>query len=97
MRVEDPEVFEATHALVLEPRRARASSTACASTTPTGSPTRAATSSGSRAEGVERVWVEKILEPGEPLRDWPVEGTTGYEFLNDVAGALRRPGRRGER
>jgi (1->4)-alpha-D-glucan 1-alpha-D-glucosylmutase len=34
--------------------------------------------------GVEHVWVEKILEPGEPLRDWPVEGTTGYEFLNDV-------------
>ncbi|HEY8644733.1 MAG TPA: alpha-amylase family glycosyl hydrolase [Gaiellaceae bacterium] len=34
--------------------------------------------------GVEHVWVEKILEPGEQLRDWPVEGTTGYEFLNDV-------------
>jgi (1->4)-alpha-D-glucan 1-alpha-D-glucosylmutase len=34
--------------------------------------------------GVEHVWVEKILEPGEELRDWPVEGTTGYEFLNDV-------------
>ncbi len=33
--------------------------------------------------GVEHVWVEKILEPGEQLRDWPVEGTTGYEFLND--------------
>ncbi len=37
-----------------------------------------------RAAGVERIWVEKILEPGEPLRDWPVEGTTGYEFANDV-------------
>src|SRR5581483_11852981 len=36
-----------------------------------------------RESGVEHVWVEKILEPGEPLRDWPVEGTTGYEFLND--------------
>jgi (1->4)-alpha-D-glucan 1-alpha-D-glucosylmutase len=36
------------------------------------------------ARGVEHVWVEKILEPGEPLRDWPVDGTTGYEFLNDV-------------
>jgi len=34
--------------------------------------------------GVEHVWVEKILEPGEELRPWPVEGTTGYEFLNDV-------------
>jgi len=30
-------------------------------------------------------WIvtEKILEPGEDLRrDWPIEGTTGYEFLN---------------
>jgi (1->4)-alpha-D-glucan 1-alpha-D-glucosylmutase len=34
--------------------------------------------------GVEHVWVEKILEPGEQLRDWPVEGTTGYDFLNDA-------------
>ena len=37
-----------------------------------------------RDAGVEHVWVEKILEPGEELRAWPVEGTTGYEFLNDV-------------
>jgi (1->4)-alpha-D-glucan 1-alpha-D-glucosylmutase len=37
-----------------------------------------------RESGIERVWVEKILEPGEQLRDWPVEGTTGYEFANDV-------------
>jgi (1->4)-alpha-D-glucan 1-alpha-D-glucosylmutase len=36
--------------------------------------------------GVEHVWAEKILEPGEELRAWPVEGTTGYEFLNDVLG-----------
>jgi (1->4)-alpha-D-glucan 1-alpha-D-glucosylmutase len=34
--------------------------------------------------GVERIWVEKILEPGEELRPWPVEGTTGYDFLNDA-------------
>jgi (1->4)-alpha-D-glucan 1-alpha-D-glucosylmutase len=38
-----------------------------------------------RAERVPHVWVEKILERGERLRDWPVEGTTGYEFANDVA------------
>jgi len=34
--------------------------------------------------GVERIWVEKILDPGERLPDWPVAGTVGYEFLNDV-------------
>jgi len=45
-------------------------------------------------EGVEHVWVEKILEPGENLRDWPVEGTTGYEFANDVTALFVDP--RGE-
>jgi (1->4)-alpha-D-glucan 1-alpha-D-glucosylmutase len=38
-----------------------------------------------RSRGAERVWVEKILHPGEVLRDWPVSGTVGYEFLNEVA------------
>ena len=39
-----------------------------------------------RDAGVEHVWVEKILDPGEALRaSWPVEGTVGYEFLNDAA------------
>jgi (1->4)-alpha-D-glucan 1-alpha-D-glucosylmutase len=37
-----------------------------------------------RDGGASRVWVEKILDPGEQLRDWPVCGTVGYEFLNDV-------------
>ncbi|HEY3019790.1 MAG TPA: malto-oligosyltrehalose synthase [Solirubrobacteraceae bacterium] len=38
-----------------------------------------------REAGVSDVWVEKILHPGEALRDWPVAGTVGYEFLNDAA------------
>jgi (1->4)-alpha-D-glucan 1-alpha-D-glucosylmutase len=36
-------------------------------------------------------WIvgEKILEPGEFLREnWPIEGTTGYDFLNVVNGLL---------
>jgi (1->4)-alpha-D-glucan 1-alpha-D-glucosylmutase len=39
-------------------------------------------------------WIvgEKILEPGEFLRkSWPVEGTSGYEFLNAALGVLVRP------
>jgi (1->4)-alpha-D-glucan 1-alpha-D-glucosylmutase len=40
--------------------------------------------------------VEKILAADETLPpDWPVDGTTGYEFLNDVTGLLVDP--RGER
>ena len=44
-----------------------------------------------RDRGVEHVWVEKILDPGEPLRDWPVDGTVGYEFLNDVCALFVDP------
>jgi (1->4)-alpha-D-glucan 1-alpha-D-glucosylmutase len=44
-----------------------------------------------RDRGVEHVWVEKILDPGEQLRDWPVEGTVGYEFLNDAAALFVDP------
>ncbi len=44
-----------------------------------------------RAEGVERVWVEKILHPGEALRDWPVSGTVGYEFLGEVSALFVDP------
>jgi (1->4)-alpha-D-glucan 1-alpha-D-glucosylmutase len=40
-----------------------------------------------RDAAVPHVWVEKILAVGEHLRDWPVDGTVGYEFLIDV-GAL---------
>jgi len=38
------------------------------------------------------ITVEKILEPGEALRDsWPVDGTTGYDFLNRVSGLFVDP------
>jgi (1->4)-alpha-D-glucan 1-alpha-D-glucosylmutase len=35
--------------------------------------------------------VEKILDPSERLRDWPVCGTVGYEFLNDVCSLFIAP------
>ena len=39
------------------------------------------------------VVVEKILEPGERLpENWPVDGTTGYDFLNVLNGHFRRSG-----
>ncbi|UVF21082.1 malto-oligosyltrehalose synthase [Microvirga terrae] len=34
------------------------------------------------------VAVEKILEPGEELRRWPVAGTSGYDVLNVIDGVL---------
>jgi (1->4)-alpha-D-glucan 1-alpha-D-glucosylmutase len=35
--------------------------------------------------------VEKILDPGEHLREWPIDGTVGYEFLNDAAALFVDP------
>lgn len=36
--------------------------------------------------------VEKILEPGEQLREtWPVHGTTGYDFMNLLGGVMIDP------
>lgn len=37
------------------------------------------------------LWVEKILVGDEPLPDWPVEGTTGYEHGCTIARVLTRP------
>jgi (1->4)-alpha-D-glucan 1-alpha-D-glucosylmutase len=48
-----------------------------------------------QAEGASRpfwLYVEKILARDEDLRpDWPVEGTTGYEFANLVLRLLTHP------
>jgi (1->4)-alpha-D-glucan 1-alpha-D-glucosylmutase len=90
VRVEDPEVFAATHAVVL-----RLVGEGLVDGLRIDHPDGLADPRGYlerlRAEGVEHVWVEKILEPGEPLREWPVEGTTGYEYANDVAALFVDP------
>jgi len=42
-------------------------------------------------ERAPEAWIvgEKILEPGEWMRrEWPIEGTSGYDFLNVVMGVL---------
>ncbi len=96
IRMEDPAVFQATHTLLSEltrqklvtglrldhvdglfnPRQYfRDLQKQCA---PDGAPV--------------YVLVEKILSRGESLRsDWDIHGTTGYEFLNDVAGLFVDP------
>ena len=94
VRVEDPEVFELTQRKALELVQ-EGLVDGLRVDHPDGLADPRGYLERLRDEGVEHVWVEKILEPGERLRDWPVEGTTGYEFANDVHGALRRSGRRG--
>jgi (1->4)-alpha-D-glucan 1-alpha-D-glucosylmutase len=40
-----------------------------------------------RGQGLPYVVAEKILTGDEPLpQDWPIQGTTGYDFLNQVNG-----------
>jgi (1->4)-alpha-D-glucan 1-alpha-D-glucosylmutase len=39
----------------------------------------------------KHVWVEKIVDYDTRVSDWPVEGTTGYEFANDVTALFVDP------
>ncbi|CAB3800718.1 malto-oligosyltrehalose synthase [Pararobbsia alpina] len=104
VRVERPEVFEASHALIFrlfteglidgvridhvdglaEPREYCRRLRSRLEGLRKGRPSALRHSSG----GTYFV-VEKILARGEPLRgDWQVDGTTGYDFMNDVGALL---------
>jgi (1->4)-alpha-D-glucan 1-alpha-D-glucosylmutase len=87
VRVEDPEVFAATHAKVFE-----LIEEGLVQGLRIDHPDGLADPRG-YLERLPRVpvWVEKIVEPGEQLRDWPVDGTTGYEFANDVTALFVDP------
>ncbi|MEA2195621.1 MAG: (1-_4)-alpha-D-glucan 1-alpha-D-glucosylmutase [Solirubrobacteraceae bacterium] len=90
VRVEDPEVFELTHAKVLS-LLADGVIEGLRIDHPDGLADPAGYLERLAGAGAARVWVEKILHPGEALRDWPVSGTVGYEFLNDVQGLFIDP------
>jgi (1->4)-alpha-D-glucan 1-alpha-D-glucosylmutase len=90
VRMEDAGVFETTHALVLALVREGVVD-GLRIDHPDGLADPAGYLDRLRRAGVEHVWVEKILEPGEELREWPVEGTVGYEFLNDAASLFVDP------
>ena len=86
-------MFDATHAEILR-WVAAGESTASGSTTPTGCATRPATSSGC-ATAAPDAWivVEKILECGEDLPAWPVDGHHRVRRPARGLRRLRRPGR----
>ncbi len=90
VRQEDPEVFEETHKLPLR-LVAEGVVDGLRVDHPDGLADPAGYLARLRQRGVERVWVEKILEAAEELRDWPVSGTVGYEFLNDAAALFVDP------
>jgi (1->4)-alpha-D-glucan 1-alpha-D-glucosylmutase len=92
LRVEDPEIFDATHELVLRLVRDGAVDGLRIDhpdglADPKGYLDRLAEASDGR-------WtvVEKILEPGEDLPEsWRTAGTTGYDALAEVDGVLIDP------
>jgi (1->4)-alpha-D-glucan 1-alpha-D-glucosylmutase len=90
VRQEDPEVFATTHELALSLVR-EGLVDGLRIDHPDGLADPEQYLERLRAAGVEHVWVEKILDPGEHLRDWPVEGTVGYEFLVDAAALFVDP------
>jgi len=94
VRIEDPEVFAATHALALR-LVAEGVVDGLRIDHPDGLTDPLEYLERLSEAGVEHVWVEKILTPEHPperLRpEWPVEGTVGYEFANDVAALFVDP------
>jgi (1->4)-alpha-D-glucan 1-alpha-D-glucosylmutase len=90
VRVEDTEVFDTTHRKVLE-LVDEGLVDGLRVDHPDGLANPREYLERLRGAGVDHVWAEKILERGEELRDWPVEGTTGYEFLNDAVGVFVDP------
>ena len=92
VRVEDPQVFEDTHALALEWLEKGVIDGLRVDhpdglLDPEGYLQRL-----HEATGGAWVVVEKILEPGERLpASWPVAGTTGYDFLGRVGGLFVDP------
>ncbi|HTD95894.1 MAG TPA: malto-oligosyltrehalose synthase, partial [Edaphobacter sp.] len=92
LRVEREHVFEETHALVLDWLR-RGVLDGVRVDHPDGLRDPLEYLKRLREHAPE-AWVvgEKILEPGEFLREsWPIQGTTGYDFLNVVAGVMVAP------
>ena len=96
VRQEDPEVFAETHRLALA-LVGEGLVDGLRVDHPDGLADPAGYLERLRDGGAEHVWVEKILDPGEQLRDWPVEGTVGYEFANDVCALFVDPAGRGAR
>jgi (1->4)-alpha-D-glucan 1-alpha-D-glucosylmutase len=92
LRMEDEQVFDDTHSLIIEWLR-RGVLDGVRVDHPDGLRDPQQYFDRLRREAPD-VWIvgEKILVPGEDLpADWPIEGTTGYDFLNMATQVLVDP------
>jgi len=92
IRMEDPRVFEATHALVLDlVARGAVTGLRLDHTDGLYEPASYFRLLRERLGNIYMV-AEKILEPGEQLpRRWPIAGTTGYDFIAAINGVWVDP------
>ncbi|MDB5508545.1 MAG: malto-oligosyltrehalose synthase, partial [Hyphomicrobiales bacterium] len=89
VRVEDPRIFDMTHALILRlVQDGKIDGLRVDHIDGLADP-------GAYLEMLQSavgpgfyIVAEKILEPGEEMRRWPIAGTTGYDALNEIDGLL---------
>lgn len=92
LRVEEPAVFDAVHRLPLALiREGRLDGLRVDHVDGLADPAGYCARLRERVNGGITIHVEKILGEHEALRDWPVEGTTGYETLNLINGLFVDP------
>jgi (1->4)-alpha-D-glucan 1-alpha-D-glucosylmutase len=92
LRVEDPEIFERSHAAVFRlVREGRIQGLRIDHIDGLADPEGYARALQAAVGPGFYVAVEKILEPGEALRPWPIAGTTGYDVLNLLDGVFVDP------
>ncbi|MBP0482169.1 malto-oligosyltrehalose synthase [Sagittula salina] len=89
MRVEDRAVFDAMHALPLRLlREGLAQGLRIDHVDGLADPAEYLRWLRAEASPDTPIWVEKILTGDEPLPDWPIEGTTGYEANDRITRLL---------
>ena len=96
VRVEEPEVFEDTHALLLDLiKTGTVDGVRIDHVDGLADPAGYLAMLRARAPGTP-IWIEKILSDGEDLPPWPVEGTTGYEVSRLIGRLVLHPEGRAE-
>ncbi|MGE0257995.1 MAG: malto-oligosyltrehalose synthase [Alphaproteobacteria bacterium] len=93
LRIELPELFEATHRLTLRMvERGQVQGLRIDHIDGLFDPARYCTALRERAGAKTYIVAEKILARYERLPGWPIAGTTGYDFVNQVLGLFVDPG-----